>query len=102
DYPIAEKSKFERELIDMCRAERANHDNKTDEERSRTVHCVLHRELTQREEGRRGKRLRQLREEWKDVLEERNPGSESSARGEPPRVIRGLYISAAMHVVRLS
>ena len=81
DYPIAEKSKFERELIDLCWAyrERAKTDNMTDEERGRTVHCVLHRELTKREQGWRGKRLRQLRDEWKDVLAARNPGPESSA-----------------------
>jgi hypothetical protein len=80
DYPIAEKSKLEQELIDMCRAhrERAKSDSKTDEERSRTVHCVLHRELTKREQGWRGRRLRQLREEWKDVLAAPKPGSESS------------------------
>jgi hypothetical protein len=43
------------------------------------MHCVLHRELTKREQGWRGKRVRKLREEWKDILAERNPGSESSA-----------------------
>ncbi len=77
DYPIAEKSKFEQELIEMCRASREH--ASTDEERAKTVHCVLHRELTKRERGWRGRRVRQLREEWKDVLAARNPGSESSA-----------------------
>jgi hypothetical protein len=77
DYPIAEKSKFERELIDMCRA--SGEHAKNDEERAKTAHCVLHRELTKREQGWRGRRLRQLREEWKEVLAARNPGSESSA-----------------------
>jgi Uncharacterized alpha/beta hydrolase domain (DUF2235) len=77
DYPIAEKSKLEQELIDMCRANREL--AKTDEKRGRTMHCVLHRELTKREQGWRGKRVRKLREEWKDILAERNPGSESSA-----------------------
>jgi hypothetical protein len=77
DYPIAEKSKFEQGLVDMCRANREH--SKTDEERGRTMHCVLHRELTKREQGWRGRRLRKLREEWKDVLAAHNPGPESSA-----------------------
>jgi hypothetical protein len=77
DYPIAEKSKFEQELIEMCRASREH--TTDDEERARTMHCVLRRELTKREQGWRGKRLRQLREEWKGILAARNPGSESSA-----------------------
>ena len=77
DYPIAEKSKLEQELIGLCRANREL--AKTDEKRGRTMHCVLHRELTKREQGWRGKRLRQLREQWKDVLAARNPGSEPSA-----------------------
>jgi len=68
DYPIAEKSKLEQELIGLCRANREL--AKTDEKRGRTMHCVLHRELTKREQGWRGKRLRQLREQWKDVPSE--------------------------------
>ena len=77
DYPIMEKSKFEQELIDMCRTHRAR--ASTDEERAKTAHCVLHRELTKREQGWRGRRVRQLREEWKDILAARNPGPESPA-----------------------
>jgi hypothetical protein len=74
EYPIAEESKHEQELIEMCRAHRrAKSDNQTDEERGRTMHCVLHRELTKREQGWRGRRLRQLREEWKEVLAARTP-----------------------------
>jgi hypothetical protein len=61
----------------MCRASREH--TTDDEERAKTMHCVLHRELTKREQGWRGRRLRQLREEWKDALAARNPGSESSA-----------------------
>jgi Uncharacterized alpha/beta hydrolase domain (DUF2235) len=81
DYPTAETSKLERDLINKCWAhrERARSDNQTDEERAKTLHCVLHRELTEREQGWRGRRLRRLRDEWKDVLARRNPGSESSA-----------------------
>jgi hypothetical protein len=81
DYPTAKPSELERELINKCRAhrERARSDNKTDEDHAKTLHCVLHRELTDREQGWRGRRLRRLRDEWKDVLAERNPGSESSA-----------------------
>jgi len=82
EYPTAEKSEFEQKLIDLCEAyrERAKSDkNLTDEERARIVHCVLHREVIRREQGWRGRRLRQLREEWKEVLAARKHGSKSSA-----------------------
>src|SRR5262249_35755217 len=65
EYPTAEKSVFEQKLIAMCEAhrERARTANLTEEERARILHCVLHRDLHKREEGWRGRRLRQLREE---------------------------------------
>jgi len=79
EYPIADKSKFEQELIGMCRAYRegARSANLTAEERARILHCVLHRDLTDREQGWRGKRLRKLREEWQEVLAAPKPSSES-------------------------
>jgi uncharacterized protein (DUF2235 family) len=87
DYPTAEQSEFERELIDKCRAHREHPeiDSKTDEERSRTMHCVLHRKLTDPEQGWRGRRLRRLRDEWKDVLAARSQGSTPLRPDEPLR-----------------
>ena len=83
DYPIVEKSKFEQELIDMCRANRER--AKDDKERAKTAHCVLHRELTKPEQGWRGRRVRQLREEWKDVLAAHSQGSAPLRPDEPLR-----------------
>jgi hypothetical protein len=83
DYPIAEKSKFEQELIEMCRASRQH---TTDEERAKTMHwCSI--ASRPREQGWRGKRPAAAR-----GVEERpggaNPGSEPSAQQPPPPVIR--------------
>jgi hypothetical protein len=70
DYDVAKPSELEQKLIDRCRANK-EHDKIGD--------CVLHRKLTEREQGWRGRKLRRLRDEWKDVLAGSNPGPESSA-----------------------
>jgi len=59
DIAIAEPSDFEHRLVRLCRANNA---------RGKTGHCALYRDLIKREQGWRGRRIRQLREEWKDVL----------------------------------
>jgi hypothetical protein len=59
EIAIAEPSDFEQKLVRMCR---------TNNEHGKTGHCVLRRELTQREHGWRGRRIRKLREEWKETL----------------------------------
>ena len=59
DLGTAEPSDLELRLVRLCRL---------NNERGKTGHCALHRDLTTREQGWRGRRIRKLREEWKDVL----------------------------------
>jgi len=59
DLATAEPSDLELRLVRLCRL---------NNERGKTGHCALHRDLTTREQGWRGRRIRKLREEWKDVL----------------------------------
>jgi Uncharacterized alpha/beta hydrolase domain (DUF2235) len=59
DFAIAEPSDLEWRLVRLCRL---------NNERGKTGHCALYRDLSTREQGWRGRRLRKLREEWKDVL----------------------------------